>query len=94
MGQRAHQFRSVQKRLLVKFKDKNPQPLQHLDLLLDDTCQQLNALSVTIDEAQVPTHTSQRLCGGAGVSRHRRASELSAALAACSSSAGAGATRW
>jgi len=70
MGERAHQFRSVQKRLLVKFKDKNPQPLQHLDLLLDDTCQQLNALSVTVDEAQVPTHTpylcfSARFCGSA-----------------------------
>lgn len=78
MGQRAHQFRSVQKRLLVKFKDKNPQPLLHLDLLLDDTCQQLNALSATIDEAQVPTHTSLPLWGGAGVAlklatRHRRA---------------------
>jgi len=34
---RAHQFRVVQKRLLVRFKDKNPTPLSQLDVLFNDT---------------------------------------------------------
>mmetsp|Transcript_13770 Transcript_13770/g.26699 ORF Transcript_13770/g.26699 Transcript_13770/m.26699 type:complete len:870 (-) Transcript_13770:352-2961(-) len=33
----AHQFRVVQKRLLVRFKDKNPAPLGGLDVLFHDT---------------------------------------------------------
>jgi Bardet-Biedl syndrome 9 protein len=31
------QFRSIQKRLLLRYKDKNPAPLNHLDSLLEDT---------------------------------------------------------
>jgi Bardet-Biedl syndrome 9 protein len=34
---RAHQLRVVQKRLLIRFKDTTPQPLQHLDTLLGAT---------------------------------------------------------
>ncbi len=33
----AHQFRAVQKRLLARFKDKNPAPLKQLDFLLEET---------------------------------------------------------
>ena len=33
----AHQFRSVQKRLLARFKDKNPAPLKGMDTILSDT---------------------------------------------------------
>jgi hypothetical protein len=32
---RAHQFRVVEKRLLIRFKDTTPAPLQHLDTLLE-----------------------------------------------------------
>ena len=41
LEQRATQFRSVQKRLLVRFKDRNPEPLKHLDELLSVTYRQL-----------------------------------------------------
>ena len=34
LSDRARQFRAVQKRLLVRFKDKNPQTLEHLDAVL------------------------------------------------------------
>ena len=34
LSDRARQFRAVQKRLLVRFKDKNPQSLEHLDAVL------------------------------------------------------------
>ena len=34
---RAHQLRVVQKRLLIRFKDKTPSPLQHLDTLIEAT---------------------------------------------------------
>jgi len=42
---RAKQFRVVQKRLLTRFKDKNPSPLQHLDTLLNHTLQELMFLA-------------------------------------------------
>ena len=41
LDQRAQQFRSIQKRLLTKFKDKNPSPLQNLDTLLEGTYRQV-----------------------------------------------------
>lgn len=37
----AHQFRLVQKRLLVRFKDRNPTPLAGLDFLLNETYKKL-----------------------------------------------------
>lgn len=37
LEKRATQFRSIQKRLLVRFKDRNPEPLKHLDELLNST---------------------------------------------------------
>jgi hypothetical protein len=44
LNDRAHQFRVVEKRLLVRFKDRNPAPLNNLDLLLRSTHEQLIAL--------------------------------------------------
>lgn len=49
---RSHQFRSVQKRLLVKFKERNPAELNHLESLLAGTYQQLNVVSGQLLEAQ------------------------------------------
>ncbi|CAH1790036.1 unnamed protein product [Owenia fusiformis] len=50
LSQRATQFRSIQKRLLTRFKDKTPAPLANLDTLLDGTYRQLLALGDAIDE--------------------------------------------
>jgi Bardet-Biedl syndrome 9 protein len=41
LNDRAHQFRLIEKRLLVRFKDRNPAPLSNLDLLLRSTHNQL-----------------------------------------------------
>uniref|UniRef100_A0A8C2UMS9 Bardet-Biedl syndrome 9 n=1 Tax=Chinchilla lanigera TaxID=34839 RepID=A0A8C2UMS9_CHILA len=40
LSQRAVQFRAIERRLLTRFKDKTPAPLQHLDTLLDGTYKQ------------------------------------------------------
>ena len=45
LERRTAQFRSVQKRLLVRFKDRSPEPLQHLDELLHDTHRQIHTLA-------------------------------------------------
>lgn len=37
LEQRTVQFRMIQKRLLNRFKDKNPSPLNNLDFLLNHT---------------------------------------------------------
>ncbi|NXY86699.1 PTHB1 protein, partial [Alcedo cyanopectus] len=37
LSARAVQFRAIQRRLLTRFKDKNPAPLQYLDTLLEGT---------------------------------------------------------
>lgn len=41
---RATQYRMIEKRLLVRFKDKNPTALHGLDVMLQDTYQQILAL--------------------------------------------------
>ncbi|XP_041374621.1 protein PTHB1-like [Gigantopelta aegis] len=50
LDQRAQQFRSIQKRLLTKFKDKNPSPLQNLDTLLEGTYRQVLALADAVED--------------------------------------------
>ena len=52
LSERAHQFRSIQKRLLVRFKDRNPSPLNNLDKLFEDTFKQLLKISEKVDEEQ------------------------------------------
>ena len=49
---RAQQFRVVEKRLLVRLKDRNPAPLQNLELLFEGTYQQLLHLADETDVAQ------------------------------------------
>jgi len=41
----AHQFRVVQKRLLARYKDKNPAPLQYLDAIFQGTYAEILQLS-------------------------------------------------
>ena len=45
LNDRAHQFRMVQKRLLVRFKDRNPAPLGGLDTLMRESYDALLGLS-------------------------------------------------
>uniref|UniRef100_A0A7S1IUQ3 PTHB1 N-terminal domain-containing protein n=2 Tax=Eutreptiella gymnastica TaxID=73025 RepID=A0A7S1IUQ3_9EUGL len=52
LSERAHQFRSIQKRLLVRFKDRNPSPLCNLDLLFEDTYRNLINVSETVETNQ------------------------------------------
>uniref|UniRef100_A0A8C6B5F4 Bardet-Biedl syndrome 9 n=1 Tax=Monodon monoceros TaxID=40151 RepID=A0A8C6B5F4_MONMO len=52
LSERAVQFRAIQRRLLTRFKDKTPAPLQHLDTLLDGTYKQVISLADAVEENQ------------------------------------------
>ena len=52
LNDRAHQFRMVQKRLLVRFKDRNPTPLGGLDALMKELYASLLTTSDTVQESQ------------------------------------------
>jgi Bardet-Biedl syndrome 9 protein len=49
---RSYQFRIVEKRLINRFKDKNPTPLNNLDFLLGQTYQEMMTLASEIEEYQ------------------------------------------
>lgn len=49
---RTQQYRVIQKRLLVRFKDRNPSPLNHLDTLLTLTYEQVMQLADAIEDAE------------------------------------------
>ena len=48
----SQQFRAVQKRLLVRYKDKNPTPLLHFDVLLTETYDAIVQVSALLDTEQ------------------------------------------
>ncbi|XP_077383160.1 protein PTHB1-like [Festucalex cinctus] len=50
LSERAAQFRAIQRRLLTRFKDKTPAPLQNLDTLLDATYTQVMSLAEAAEE--------------------------------------------
>lgn len=52
LSERAVQFRAIQRRLLTRFKDKTPAPLQNLDTLLDATYNQVMSLADAAQETQ------------------------------------------
>uniref|UniRef100_A0A8B9IZQ2 Bardet-Biedl syndrome 9 n=1 Tax=Amazona collaria TaxID=241587 RepID=A0A8B9IZQ2_9PSIT len=52
LSQRAAQFRAIERRLLTRFKDKTPAPLQHLDTLLEGTFREVIALADAAVENQ------------------------------------------
>ncbi|GLH14027.1 Protein PTHB1 [Gryllus bimaculatus] len=52
LNQRATQYRVIQRRLLVKFKDKTPAPITNLDVLLKNTYQMIRASSEAFEENQ------------------------------------------
>ena len=49
---RSYQFRIVEKRLINRFKDKNPTPLNNLDFLLTQTYQEMMGIATEIEEYQ------------------------------------------
>jgi len=49
---KATEFRAVQKRLLVRFKDRNPQPLHNLDNLLEQSYHQIISLGENVEKEQ------------------------------------------
>jgi len=65
LEQRARQFRVVQKRLLVRFKDRNPAPLFNLDALLSGTHGQIVALADDAHAARAALDAAARAlaCG-------------------------------
>eukprot|EP00347_Sterkiella_histriomuscorum_P008020 403346677 len=50
---RSYQFRTIQKRLLNRFKDKNPSPLNNLDFLLNHTYTQIIDTASQIEQLQL-----------------------------------------
>eukprot|EP00941_MAST-03F_sp_MAST-3F-sp1_P002572 g2572.t1 len=58
---RAEQFRCVQKRLLVRYKDRNAPPLNSLDSLLKVTYEQLMAMGKEFKETQKDMSSASRL---------------------------------
>eukprot|EP00928_Gymnodinium_smaydae_P046965 TRINITY_DN31310_c0_g1_i1.p1 TRINITY_DN31310_c0_g1~~TRINITY_DN31310_c0_g1_i1.p1 ORF type:complete len:879 (-),score=130.30 TRINITY_DN31310_c0_g1_i1:247-2883(-) len=52
LGDRTQQYRVIQKRLLVRFKDRSPAPLNHLDGLLALTFEQVVQLTEAIDDVE------------------------------------------
>jgi Bardet-Biedl syndrome 9 protein len=53
INDRAHQFRIIQKRLLVRYKDRNPSALNCLEVLLHGTYEQLIQLSHAMEEVDL-----------------------------------------
>lgn len=49
LAQRTSQFRAIQRRLLIKFKDKSPTPLAGLDVLMEETYRQILMLADAIE---------------------------------------------
>jgi len=52
LDKRAQQFRVIEKRLLVRLKDRNPAPMQNLEMLIEGTYMQLLELADIVEAAQ------------------------------------------
>ncbi|GLC42379.1 Protein PTHB1 [Pleodorina starrii] len=61
---RAVQFRNIEKRLLMRFKDKNPAPLNQLDLLMNETYDELMDLAAAMEAAQTDLSARARRLSG------------------------------
>lgn len=64
LAKRAHQFRAVQRRLLARYKDKNPSSLDHLTTLVEGTHAQITELddSLSKEKATLASLRSSLLC--------------------------------
>ncbi|CAG9461638.1 unnamed protein product [Pedinophyceae sp. YPF-701] len=58
-------LRSVQKRLLVRFRDKAPEPLRHLDTLLSSTMGQVESMAANVEACQREQQTARWELAGA-----------------------------
>jgi Bardet-Biedl syndrome 9 protein len=58
LEKRSHQFRLIQKRLLLRFKERNPSPLCQLDTVMHGTYSQLIELANLHDQAQTELRTA------------------------------------
>ena len=63
----AAQFRAIQKRLLVKFRDRTPMPLASFETLFEGTYRQLYAAAEAVGKAQ---ETLARACNGLSCGTH------------------------
>lgn len=63
LNDRAHQFRVIQKRLLVRYKDRNPSSIQCLDVLLHGTYEQLISLSHRMEDVDARLQLSSNRLG-------------------------------
>ncbi|GFR41608.1 hypothetical protein Agub_g2332 [Astrephomene gubernaculifera] len=61
---RAVQFRNIEKRLLMRFKDKNPASLNQLDLLMNETYEGLMDLGTEMEAAQAAVAAAARRLAG------------------------------
>ncbi|KAF5831159.1 PTHB1 C-terminus-domain-containing protein [Dunaliella salina] len=62
LGKQAMLFRTIQKQLLIKFRDKAPAALNDLDVLMEETYQAISSTSTEMEAAQEELRTSsQRL---------------------------------
>lgn len=52
LNRAAHQYRVVEKRLLSRFKDRNPAPLNNLDMVSEETYERLVELGEGVERAQ------------------------------------------
>ena len=52
----AHQLRAIQKRLLVRFRDRNPAPIQSLELLVNDTYRRLHQCADDVEATNSRLH--------------------------------------
>lgn len=52
LNRAAHQYRVVEKRLLSRFKDRNPAPLDNLDVVSEETYERLLELCQGVERAQ------------------------------------------
>mmetsp|Transcript_10029 Transcript_10029/g.8982 ORF Transcript_10029/g.8982 Transcript_10029/m.8982 type:complete len:941 (-) Transcript_10029:906-3728(-) len=52
LNDRSHQFRMIQKRLLVRYKDRNPVALHGIDVLMKESYDSIISLSDSIEEYQ------------------------------------------
>lgn len=59
----AHQYRVVEKRLLSRFKDRNPSPLDRLDVVSEETYLRLVDIGQAVEEAQGRLATSAGALG-------------------------------
>jgi Bardet-Biedl syndrome 9 protein len=65
LSARAAEFRSIQKRLLVRFKDRNPAPLGNMDALMDATYSDILQLADSWEEQQEALEAASAALAGA-----------------------------